>query len=419
MNILVLNCGSSSIKFQIIETSVEMMKANTDLVKAKGLVERIGLDDAFVSFQAGENPKEKHVLPLKDHKEALAFLLKWIGSPESGIPGVKGLEDISSVGHRFVHGAEKFRSSVLITDEVIAMMEECSDLAPLHNPPNLKGYEAAKAIFGDKIPQCAIYDTAFHATMPKASYTYALPYEWYKDHRVRRYGFHGTSFRFVAHRYRELTGKSLEDTNVVVCHLGNGASMCAIKNGISVDTSMGLTPLEGLVMGTRAGDIDAGIIEFVAQKENISLGEVFNALNKKSGLLGISGLTNDMRDLEAAEENEPETENGKRSKLALDIYVHRTKKYIGSYLAEMNGADAIIFAGGVGENADIIRERICSNLEWFGIEIDKELNKKTIRGAEGNVATANSKVKIFVIPTNEELLIARDSFCIINNLPID
>lgn len=412
MNVLVLNCGSSSLKFQIIETDLDLIEKSADRRLAKGLIERIG-SEALVSVAADDKPPVRHALPLRDHHAALDYVLRWIVSPESQIDSVQSLADIHSVGHRVVHGAEKFRTSVAITDEVIKGIEDCIDLAPLHNPANLKGIDAARKLLGPGIPQVAVFDTAFHATMPETSYLYAVPYQLYRRHKVRRYGFHGTSHRYVAYRYRQLTGKKREETNIITLHLGNGCSACAIQAGNSIDTSMGLTPLEGLVMGTRAGDLDAGVLEFISHKEGMSLHEIDLLLNKQSGLLGLSGLTNDMREL-----IEEERENqDRRAKLAIEIFCQRVRKYIGAYLAEMSGADAMVFTGGIGENSPVIRQRICAKLGWLGIELDEALNSQITGDKEGEISKPSGRVKVFVIPTNEELLIARDTVRCIKNLP--
>ena len=404
MNVLVLNCGSSSLKFQIIQTDLQIIEKNDDKQLAKGLIERIG-SQALVTLQAIGRSPVKHAAPLRDHKAALDHIIKWIISEESQIPGIQSLNDIHAIGHRVVHGAERFTNSTLIDDNVIHGIEDCIDLAPLHNPANLKGITASREVFGTGIPQAVVFDTSFHSTMPETSFLYAIPYQLYRRHKIRRYGFHGTSHRYVAYRYRQLTGKSREETNIITVHLGNGCSACAIKNGASFDTSMGLSPLEGLVMGTRCGDIDPAVLEFLSHKEGMSMNEIDALLNKQSGLLGISGLTNDMRDLlEEAREHQD-----RRATLAINMFAQRVKKYIGSYLAEMNGADAIVFTGGIGENSLIVRQRICANLEWLGIEIDEQLNSEKVGGKEGEINKKGSRMKVFVIPTNEELLIARDT----------
>ena len=412
MNILVLNCGSSSLKFQIIETDLDIIDKNADQQKAKGLVERIG-SQALVTLQSPGKPALKQAIALRDHRAALDHVIRWMISSEAQIPGIRSLADIHAVGHRVVHGAEKFTKSVIIDENVIRGVEDCIDLAPLHNPANLKGIKAAIDLLGPGVPQVAVFDTSFHSTMPETAYLYAIPYQLYRRHKIRRYGFHGTSHRYVAFRYRQLTGKDLENTNIITLHLGNGCSACAIKRGISVDTSMGLTPLEGLVMGTRSGDIDPSVIEYLSHKEGMSLVEIDALLNKQSGLLGLSGLTNDMRDLLAEEQEH----NDRRAKLAVDIFCLRVKKYIGAYLAEMSGADAIVFTGGIGENSPPVRQRVCRELEWLGIEIDEEVNAQLFGGKEGEMGKPGSRVKLFVIPTNEELLIARDTVRSVRNAP--
>jgi len=404
MNVLVLNCGSSSLKFQIIQTDPELIKKDADRKLAKGLIERIG-SQALVTLEASGKPPKKTTASLRDHLTALDYVIKWIISEESQIPDVTNLKDIHAIGHRVVHGAEKFSKSILIDDNVIHGIQDCIELAPLHNPANLKGILAARELLGSSVPSVAVFDTAFHTTMPEVSYLYAIPYQLYQRHKIRRYGFHGTSHRYIAYRYRQLTEKSVEQTNIITLHLGNGCSACAIKNGKSYDTSMGFSPLEGLVMGTRCGDIDPAIIEYLHHKEGLTINEIFTLLNKQSGLLGISGLTNDVRDLL----EEANVHNDRRALLALEIFAQRVKKYLGAYLAEMNGTDAIIFTGGIGENASSLRKLICSNLEWLGIEIDENLNNNMISGKEGWINSKNSRIDVLVIPTNEELLIARDT----------
>jgi acetate kinase len=404
MNILVLNCGSSSLKFQLIETDLDRIANNTDRRLAHGSVERIGGSAIITLTAVGKSP-QKSVAPIKDIRSAVEHILQWIASENSGIDEVKSLAEIHAVGHRVVHGGEKFTESAIITDEVLQGIEDCIELAPLHNPANINGISAARKVFGIGLPQVAVFDTAFHQTLPEHAYLYALPYQLYRRHKIRRYGFHGTSHRFVAYRYRTWQNIPRENVNIITLHLGNGCSIAAIKNGNSIDTSMGLTPVEGLVMGTRAGDLDAAIIEFLCSKEGLTVQEVESLLNKQSGLLGISGLTNDMRELLAeAEEN-----NDRRAKLAIEIFCYRASKYIGSYLAAMNGAEAIIFAGGIGENSPEIRALICENLSWMGIELDPKLNETLVRAGEGIISKDGAKLKVFVIPTNEELLIARDT----------
>ncbi len=412
MNVLVINCGSSSVKFQIIHTDLDLIEKNEDKRLAGGILERIGTQ-SLITLQAEGQPKIKQAVPIRDHRAALDYILRWIISPESKIKGISSLADIHAVGHRVVHGAEKFTMSVLIDDKVIDGIEDCIELAPLHNPANLKGILAAKELLGPGVPQIAVFDTAFHSTMPETSYLYAIPYQLYRRHKIRKYGFHGTSHRYIAYRYRQLVGIKREKVNVITLHLGNGCSACAVKSGESIDTSMGLTPLEGLVMGTRGGDLDPAIIEFLHHKEGMSFNEIDTVLNKQSGLLGLSGLTNDMRDL-IAEEKEHQD---RRARLAIEIFSGRAKKYIGAYLAEMKGADAILFAGGIGENSPEIRKRICDGLEWFGLTLDKKLNNQTINGKEGEISSPDSRLKAFVIPTNEELLIGRDTVRCVKNVP--
>ncbi|MCK5741070.1 MAG: acetate kinase [Chlorobi bacterium] len=410
MNIFVLNCGSSSIKFQIIDTDLERINNDEDIQLARGVVERIG-SQSVISFKVDGHPPYKSALPLRDHTAALNFIINWVTSPESQIPGINSLEDIHAIGHRTVHGGEKFKNSVRITDDVIKGIEDCIDLAPLHNPANLKGIYASRAKFGPGIPQVAIFDTAFHSTLPEAAFLYGIPYQLYRRYKIRKYGFHGTSHRYIAARYRKLTDVTPENTNIITLHLGNGASICAIKEGKSVDTSMGFTPLEGLMMGTRCGDIDATIVEFLMHKEGASIDEVMNILNKRSGVLGISGLTNDMRDLE----EEVEMYNDRRARLALEMYANRVRKYLGAYMASINGCDAICFAGGIGENAVDLRKAMCANLSCFGIELDENLNKLATGGKEMMISSENSIIKVFVIPTNEELVMARDTARVLLN----
>ncbi len=412
MNILVLNCGSSSVKFQLIQTDMDRIEHNSDRTLAGGIIERVG-SQSLITFQSTGQQKVRQALPLRDHRSALDYLLRWVISPESKIKDINSLADIHAVGHRVVHGGEKFTMSVRVDDAVIEQIEDSIDLAPLHNPANLKGIMAARELLGPGVPQVAVFDTAFHSTMPEESYLYAIPYQFYRRHRIRRYGFHGTSHRYVAYRYRTLLGIDREKVNVITLHLGNGCSACAIRGGESMDTSMGLTPLEGLVMGTRGGDIDPSIIDFIHHKEGMTLSEIDTVLNKQSGLLGISGLTNDMREL-LDEEREKQD---RRAKLAITIFCTRVKKYIGAYLAEMGGADAVIFTGGIGENSAVIRDRICEGLAWMGLALDKEKNAALVSGKEGEISAQGSKLRAFVIPTNEELLIARDTLRTITNAP--
>ena len=411
MNIFVLNCGSSSVKFQVINTDLELFETDGDRCIAKGLIEKVGTKEAIISFQAEGCAPHKSVEPVIDHRAAIMRIKSWMEEPATKIPGVHGWDDLHAIGHRVVHGAEKFTKSVRIDKEVLAQIEECADLAPLHNPPNLKGVYACTEIFGDKIPQVAVFDTAFHSTLPEEAYLYAIPYDLYAKYRVRRYGFHGTSHRYVAYRYRKMVGKPREQVNVITLHLGNGCSAAAIKHGVSVNTTMGLTPLEGLVMGTRSGDIDAAVVEYLFAKGVGTVPEIFNILNKKSGVLGVSGLSNDMRDLEKGADD-----GNKRARLALTMFAARVKKYIGAYMAEMNGCDAVIFTAGIGENGARIRSMICAGLDNLGIELDEELNKQAIRGKAGRISKEGSRVAVYVIPTNEELLLARDTVRVVKNV---
>jgi acetate kinase len=404
MNILVLNCGSSTVKFQLIATDLDLIAQNSDQRLARGTIERIG-GEAIVKLQVEGNAPETSTEPLRDMRAAVDFVARWASSEESGIHEVRSIADIKAVGHRVVHGGERFTHSVLITDEVLRGIEACIDLAPLHNPANIKGILAARELFGSGLPQVAVFDTAFHQTLPEHAYLYALPYQLYRRHRVRRYGFHGTSHRYVAYRYRQLRSINREETNIITLHLGNGCSAAAIRAGDSIDTSMGLTPLEGLVMGTRSGDLDPAIVDFVGTKEGLSSREVETLLNKQSGLIGISGLTGDMRELlDEAREN-----NDRRARLAIEIFCYRARKYIGSYLASMNGADAVVFTGGIGENSWEIRARICKGLEWMGLGLDEERNRAHTGGLEGLISKEDSRLAAYVIPTDEELLIARDT----------
>src|SRR5581483_5675754 len=411
MNTLVLNCGSSSIKFQLIATDLDRIARNDDKRLARGMIERIG-GEAIITLSVGdENPKVT-TSPIRDLRSAIDFVMKWASSEQSGVDDVETIADIHAVGHRVVHGGEKFRQSVMISDDVLRGIEECIDLAPLHNPANIKGITAARDVFGAGFPQVAVFDTAFHHSLPEKAFLYALPYQLYRRHKIRRYGFHGTSHRYVAYRYRQLLKISREKVNVISLHLGNGCSADAIKEGVSVDTSMGMTPLEGLVMGTRSGDIDAAIVDYLSNKEGLSTHEVETLLNKQAGLIGISGLTNDMRELLAeAKEN-----NDRRAKLAIEVFCYRAKKYIGSYLAAMGGADAILFTGGIGENSYEVRAKICDGLEWMGLMLDPGRNTQQV-GREGKISTDQSRLAAYVIPTDEELLIARDTARCVTGAP--
>jgi len=409
MNILVLNTGSSSLKFQIIETDCDMIENHTDKILAKGVIERIG-NQAELQFSAPGHPKKIYSKFLRGHKAAIEEIINWISSDESIIDGISSLKDIHAVGHRTVHGAEEFKGSVKVTPEMITKIEECTELAPLHNPANLKGIRAVNETFGENFPQVAVFDTAFHTTMPQVAYIYGIPYKYYEQYKVRRYGFHGTSHRYILQRYCALKNIPIEEGDIISLHLGNGCSAAAIKNGKSIDTTMGMTPLEGLVMGTRCGDIDPSLIEFIAHKENITLEAVYEILNKESGVKGISGVSNDMRDIEAEI-----AKGNQRADLAMQVFSYRIKKYVGAYLAAMNGAKAIIFTGGIGENGPHSRNIILDNMSFFGIELDQKLNEEITKGKEGIISTPNSKIEVWVIPTNEELVIARDTYQIINN----
>ena len=398
MNVLVINCGSSSLKFQLINSESEK-------VLAKGLCERIGIDGSL-TYQPAGGEKVKSDKAMPTHTEAIQFVIDALTDAETGV--VKSLDEIGAVGHRVVHGGEKFASSVVITDEVKAAIEECNDLAPLHNPANLIGINACQKLMPGT-PMVAVFDTAFHQTMPEKAYMYGLPYEYYDKYKVRRYGFHGTSHSFVSKRAAELAGKSYDDLKTVVCHLGNGASICAVENGKSVDTSMGLTPLEGIPMGTRSGNIDPTALEVVAKHEGQSISELINILNKKSGLLGMGGRTNDARDV-----TKGMNEGDHRCIMAFNVQSKRIMDYIGSYYVYMGGCDAICFTAGMGENLCHLREKICNRLGVMGVEIDKEANNQAY-GIEKEISTPNSKVKVYVLPTNEEVMIARD-VCRIGNV---
>ncbi len=403
MNILVLNVGSSSIKFQLIDTDATSIATASDRRLARGQIERIG-GEAIITMTAEGRDPVTSTRAIRDHGAAVEHILSWLTSDESGVP-ISKVADIEAVGHRVVHGGERFTQSVRVDDDVWRALESLIELAPLHNPHNLRGISAARAALGPAVPQVAVFDTAFHQSLPETAYIYAIPYQLYRRYRVRRYGFHGTSHRYIAYRYRQLTSRTREDTKIITLHLGNGASACAIDGGRSVDTSMGFTPLEGLVMGTRSGDVDPAIHDFISVKEGMSLHEVDAMLNKHSGMLGVSGLTADMRELLAEE-----AENGdRRARLAIDLFCYRIKKYLGAYLAAMNGADAVVFSGGIGENSVEIRRRICEGLSWLGVQLDGTRNASLV-GGEGRIDAEGSRVQLWVIPTNEELLIARDTY---------
>lgn len=395
MNVLVINCGSSSLKFQLINSESEE-------VLAKGLCERIGIDGRL-TYQPAGGDKAVSDKAMPTHTEAIQFVIDALTDAETGV--VKSLDEIGAVGHRVVHGGEKFANSVVITEDVLKAIEECNDLAPLHNPANLIGINACQKLMPNT-PMVAVFDTAFHQTMPEKAYLYGLPYEYYEKYGVRRYGFHGTSHSFVSKHAAEFLGLDLENSKIIVAHLGNGASISAVLNGKCVDTSMGLTPLEGLVMGTRSGDIDPAIMEFIAKKENLDIAGIMNVLNKKSGVEGVSGVSSDFRDLEAAAKA-----GNKRAELAIDVFAYRVAKYVGAYTAAMNGVDNIVFTAGIGENCALVRIKVCSYLGYLGITIDEEANGK--RGEEIVISTPDSKVKVLVVPTNEELAIARETVALV------
>ena len=396
MNVLVINCGSSSLKYQLINS-------DTTDVLAKGLCERIGIEGSAITHQPAGKDKIIKEIPMPDHKKAVELVIEALTDPENGV--VKSLDEIDAVGHRVVHGGEKFAEATLITDDVIKAIEECNDLAPLHNPANLIGIDACKALMPG-VPMVAVFDTAFHQTMPAKAYLYGLPYEYYEKYRVRRYGFHGTSHSFVSKRAAEILGKDYKNMKTVVCHLGNGASISAVLNGQCVDTSMGLTPLEGLIMGTRSGDLDPAILEFICKKEDISIEEMNTILNKKSGVLGLSGISSDFRDLTAARD-----QGNQRAADTLDTYSYNVAKYIGSYITAMNGVNAIVFTAGVGENTASVREAVCEYFGYLGVEIDSEKNK--IRGEEVIISKDSSPVKVMIVPTNEELAICEETVALV------
>jgi acetate kinase len=411
MNVLVLNSGSSSLKFQVIATDLERIKQYKDDRVCKGEVEGIG-GEAIIHIRYRDQPSKTFTAPIRDMSAALDHIVRYIGSEQSGVPEIKSTADVHAVGHRVVHGGELFKESTLVDDKVIEGIESCIDLAPLHNPNNVKGILAARDLFGKDVPQVAVFDTSFHHSLPEQAYLYAVPYHLYRRHRIRRYGFHGTSHRYVAFRYRALRNITREQTNIITLHLGNGCSAAAIKAGASVDTSMGMTPLEGLVMGTRSGDLDPAIVGMIARKEGMSPSEVDTLLNTQAGLLGVSGLTNDMRELQA----ELKEHDDRRVRLAIEIFCYRARKYIGAYLAAMGGADAVVFTGGIGENSPDVRAGICAGMEWAGLKIDDAQNQETV-GREGKISVEDSKLQAYAIPTDEELLIARDTVRVIKGEP--
>ena len=399
MKILVLNCGSSSIKYQVF-----IAEDTGWSVLAKGVMEKIGLKNSFLKHEKQSGEKVVFEEEITDHKTGIDFILGVLLCKKNGC--ISSMDEIEAVGHRVVHGGETFNSSVLITNEVVEKMEECIDLAPLHNPPNLKGIAAISGLL-PKVPQVGVFDTAFHQTMPQYAYMYAVPYSLYEKYGLRRYGFHGTSHRYVSKRACEILNVDYQSQKIITCHLGNGASIAAIKDGKSMDTSMGFTPVEGLMMGTRCGDLDVGAVTFLMDKENLGVTATSNLLNKNSGMLGISGISSDMRDVEDAAEK-----GNERAILGNTMYCYRIKKYIGAYAAALGGVDILVFTGGVGENADITRSEICEGLEYMGIDIDESKNKD-VRGKEVVISKDNAKVKVIIVPTNEELVIAQDTMMII------
>jgi acetate kinase len=418
MNVLVLNSGSSSLKFQLIATDPKPRIENGTGQKqeepqpkaerlCRGVIERVG-GEAIVTVESPKSQKQKFTASLPDVKASLEYLLDWMDA--SGITKTRAITDIDAIGHRIVHGGELFAESTIITDAVLKGIEECIDLAPLHNPNNIKGILASRQVFGPHVPQVAVFDTSFHHSIPEHAFLYAVPYHLYRRHQIRRFGFHGTSHRFVSERYRAMRGLTKEQTNLITLHLGNGCSAAAIKGGLSVDTSMGMTPLEGLVMGTRSGDIDPAIVNIIGTKEGLSPDEVETLLNTQSGLLGVSGLTNDMRVLQ----QELTDRDDRRVRLAIRMFCYRARKYVGAFLASIGGADAVVFTGGIGENQPEIRTQICEGLEWAGLRLDHNKNKQ-MAGSEGQISTKESRLHAFVIPTDEELLIARDTVhCILD-----
>jgi acetate kinase len=406
MNILVLNSGSSSLKFQIIDIEITATGECSAQYLVKGLVESIG-NYAQLTFSVSGKPKTRQNMPLKNHQAAIETVLAWITSAQANIESIQSLNDIHAVGHRVVHGGERFAASILIDDKVKSGIEKCMELAPLHNPANLKGIEAVTALLGDNIPQVAVFDTAFHATLPEEAYLYGLPYQYYRRYKVRRYGFHGNSHRYIAYKYRKIHNIEAKQVNIISLHLGNGCSACSIQAGKSIDTSMGFTPLDGLVMGTRSGDIDASILNYLHLKEGMDFAEVDNLLNKRSGLLGISGLTSDMRELL----DEAHEHNDRRAKLAIEIFCRNIRKYIAAYFVEASGnVDAIIFTGGIGENSAEIRRMICTQLSAIGLDLDLEENELGLKNTDyRQISAKNSRLKAFVVPTDEEFIIAVDT----------
>lgn len=407
MKVLVLNCGSSSVKYQLIETSLTMIEADDDRTLARGAVDRIGTSSAIHTYRRGEEDRERTVSEILEHRVAITEILRVLTDETRGV--VSDVSEIEAVGHRVVHGGERFARSVRIGDEVLREIEECSELAPLHNPHNLRGYRAARQALPE-VPHVAVFDTAFHQSMPPRAFLYGLPYVLYKRHAIRRFGFHGTSHRYVSWRSRWLLGKPREETRLISCHLGNGASLCAIDHGSSVDTSMGFTPLEGLLMGTRCGDLDPGILFYVGHKEDLTEHQANTLINKHSGLYGLSGVSNDMSEI-----LEEEASGNERAHLAVEVFCYRVRKYLAAYVGAMGGVDAVIFTGGIGENAPAVRARSVEGLQVMGIEVDAERNESVVGGA-GVISPQEAKVKVLVIPTNEELIIARDTLRVVEGV---
>ena len=401
MKVLVLNSGSSSVKYQLVETSFEMIEADADRAIARGAVERIGTSGALHTYRPEGRDKRTEVKEILEHRVAIAEIIQTLTHPESGV--IRQAGEIEAVGHRMVHGGEKFTQSALCTPEVVQQIEDCCELAPLHNPHNLRGYYGARQILPD-VPHAAVFDTSYHGTMPPHAYLYGLPYVLYTRHGIRRYGFHGASHRFVAWRSRVLLGRPREETKLITCHLGNGSSMCAIDHGRSVDTSMGFTPLEGLLMGTRCGDLDPAALFYIMHKEDLTEYQATTMLNKHSGIYGVSGVSNDMVEVLAAE-----AQGNERAKLALDLFCYRVKKYLGAYAAALGGVDAAIFTGGIGENSALVRARSLAGLEFMGLRLDPAKNAAAMGGKEADISAADATVRTLVIPTNEELIIARDT----------
>ena len=399
MKVFVVNAGSSSLKYQLIDMDNEQ-------VLAKGLCERIGVTGA-ITHKAADGRVYKAETPMPTHSEAFEAVVYAMTKSEAKV--IDSLDEVGAIGHRVVHGAEEFNKSALITDAMIAKVRECSVMAPLHNPANILGIDACTKTFGDKIPQVGVFDTSFHQTMPAKAYMYALPYEYYENYRIRKYGFHGTSHSFVSDRAAEIEGKDKKDLKIITCHLGNGCSISAIKDGVCIDTSMGFTPLDGFMMGTRSGTLDPSTLTYIAEKENLSFADIDTICNKKSGVLGISGVSNDNRDVAAAAEA-----GNQRAALAIDMQRYQILKFVGSYIAAMNGVDTIVFTGGIGENDEELREYICDNLSYLGVKLDKEANK--VHGEEIKISTPDSAVNVYIIPTNEELKIARDTKAIVEAL---